>query len=540
MKVLIINCKVQKYAKILNFAPVMANPIKQLAGETAIYGLSTILARIINFLFVPIYTRMLTTSSYGVVTEFMAYIAVLQVVLVLGLETGCFKFANREGADSGKVYSNALAAVGFLNAVFIALVIAFAEPISSMLGYDGYASCIMYMGGLLGLDSVTAILFAKLRQEHRAFKFAIFKTIKILTETCSNVILFFLFPGHCAKVAERLAVPAGSLSSSDVWLLNFVSATPDFTYVIFSIFISCVVCALLFVPDLLKFTYSFDRKLLKQMLMYSLPLMVAALPGIVNDFLDRLLFRHFDTGSEAWRSSLGIFQAAVKLSVIMSLFIQMFRFAAEPFFFQRAADKNSRQLYAKVMDYFTAFCGLIFLGVILYIDVISLILGRDFREGVTVVPIMLLSYMILGMLFNVSMWYKLSGKTSVAIYITLAGLAVTTVINVVFMPEYSYHAAAWGHLASYLVMFILSAWLGSKYYPIPYNWGRILSIMAVMGGIYGISVAADKLFFRDVVLAVSPFWETAAMLGLHTLLLAAYAAAVWMITGGKKNLVAGC
>lgn len=509
----------------------MANPMKQLAGETAIYGMSTILARIINFLFVPFYTRMLTTESYGVVTEFMAYIAVLQAVLVLGLETGCFRFANKEGVNVKAVYSNALATVFGISVAFLAAMIAFAGPIAEALGYAGYESCIKYVGGILALDSVTAILFAKLRQEHKALKFAIFKTIKIITETAANLLLFFVFPGYCAKVAYGLGKTVTELTASDVWLLNFISATPDFGYVIFAIFISCIVCAVLFVPSLLKFSFELDGGLLKQMLVYSLPLMVAALPGIVNDFIDRILFRFLDTNAEAWRSSLGIFQAAVKLSVIMNLFIQMFRFAAEPFFFQRAADRGSKELYAKVMNYFTAFCGLIFLGVILYIDVISLILGRDFRSGVGVVPIMLLSYMLLGMLFNVSMWYKLSGKTGMAIWITLAGLVVTVIVNVIFMPVYSYWAAAFGHLASYLVMFILSAWLGSKYYPIPYNWGRIALIFVGMGLVYALSLIADRIWFVQSGAVAAMI----AKLAVHTILLGVYMLWSWLVL--RKSMV---
>ena len=495
--------------------------MKQLAGETAIYGMSTILARIINFLFVPFYTRLLTTANYGVVTEFMAYIAVLQVVLVLGLETGCFHFANKEGVESRKVYSNALATVFGISTAFLACMLVFAKPIASMLGYAGYESCIMYMGGILALDSVTAILFAKLRQEHKALKFAIFKTVKILTETGANILFFFWFPGFVA-------------SHPDTFLLNFVSATPDFSYVMFSILLSCIVCGFLFVPDLLKFSFEFDGKLLKKMLVYSLPLMVASLPGIVNDFLDRILFRFFDTNSQVWQSSLGVFQAAVKLSVIMNLFIQMFRYAAEPFFFQRAKDKDSKQQYAQVMEWFTAFCGLIFLGVILYIDVISLILGRDFREGVGVVPIMLFSYMLLGMLFNVSMWYKLSGKTSMAIYITLAGLIVTLVINIIFMPMYSYWASAYGHLASYLVMFVISAVLGAKYYPIPYRWTKIIGSIAVMAAVYLISLGVDKLWFTGFDLTSSGVWTIMAKFTLHTALIIVYAGACWLLLRSRK------
>ena len=501
-------------AKITNFAVIMANPLKQLAGQTVIYGLSTILARIINFLFVPIYTRLLSPESYGVVTEFMAYIAVLQVVLVLGLETGCFRFANKEGVDPRKVYSNAFVTVFCISATFLALMLAFATPISAALGYDGYSACIRYIGGILALDSITAIMFAKLRQENKALKFAIIKTVKIITETAANLVLFLWFPKHV---------------DSARWLLNFIPGTPDFSYVIFAIFISCVVCGLIFIPDLLRLSFRLDPKLLRQMLAYSLPLMVAALPGVVNDFLDRILFRYFDTNADAWRSSLGLYQAAVKLAVIMNLFIQMFRYAAEPFFFRRAAEKDSRKLYASVQEYFTAFCGLVFLGVILYIDIIALILGPQFRSAVGVVPVMLLSYMILGMLFNVSMWYKLSGKTNMAIWITLSGLVVTAIVIVLIMPKYSYWAAAYGHLASYVVMFAISSILGAKYYPIPYRWGRLAAIVLTMGAAYGASLLIDHVLFPDVVLGQSLAGQVAAKLGVHTALILGYLALSWKI-----------
>ena len=497
----------------------MANPLKQLAGQTMIYGLSTILARIINFLFVPIYTRLLTPESYGVVTEFMAYIAVLQVVLVLGLETGCFRFANKEGVNPKSVYANAIVTVFGVSATFLALMLAFSNPIASALGYEGYGACIKYIGGILALDSITAILFAKLRQESKALKFAIIKTVKIITETAANLVLFLWFPKHV---------------SSASWLLNFIPETPDFSYVIFAIFISCVVCGLIFIPDFLRLSFRLDTKLLKHMLAYSIPLMIAALPGIVNDFLDRILFRYFDTNADAWRSSLGLYQAAVKLAVIMNLFIQMFRYAAEPFFFRRAKDKDSKKLYASVQEYFTAFCGLVFLGVILYIDIIALILGPQFRSAVGIVPIMLLSYMILGMLFNVSMWYKLSGKTNMAIWITLSGLVVTALVIILFMPKYSYWAAAFGHLASYIVMFAISSILGAKYYPIPYRWGRLLCIFIAMGAAYGASLLIDHALFSDVVLGQSSAGAVAAKLGVHTILILAYLAGVWWLIRKRR------
>lgn len=479
----------------------MANPLKQLAGETAIYGFSSILARVLNFLFVPIYTRMLTQVQYGVVTEFMAYIAILQVVLVLGLETGCFRFANKEGEDPRRVYSGALLAVFGLNLAFLAVMVAFSGPISAALGYEGYKRLIIYVAAILFCDSITAILFAKLRQEHKAVKFAVLKTVKILTETGANLVLFFIYP-----------------------------AQPDFTYPIFAIFVSCVLCLALFVPDILRMRLVWDRGVVKRMLGYSLPLMIAALPGVANDFLDRVLFRFFDTSSEQWQASLGVYQAAVKLAVIMNLFIQMFRYAAEPFFFQRAKDKNSKELYAIVMEYFTAFCGLVFLGVVGYIDIICLFLGERFRSGIGVVPIMLLSYMLLGMLFNVSMWYKLSNHTKMAIGITLFGLVITTVVNVVFMPTYSYWASAFGHLASYFCMFVISAVLGARLYPIPYKWGRICGILLLMGLVYGAIALSSGTFpslFPGFPFSTGPgiHW---VQLGINTVLIGLYGAVCWL------------
>ena len=476
----------------------MADPMKQLAKETAIYGFPSILARVLNFLFVSVYTRMLTQVQYGVVTEFMAYIAILQVVLVLGLETGCFRFANKEGEDPRKVYSGALLAVMGLNLAFLAVMVGFADDISAALGYDGYRRLIIYVASILFCDSITAILFAKLRQEHKAIKFAIFKSIKIFAEIGANLFLFFVYP-----------------------------AAPNFTFPIFAIFISCVLCLILFIPEILRLRLSWDGPLVKRMLAYSIPLMVAALPGVANDFADRLMFRFFDTSAEAWRASLGVYQAAVKLAVIMNLFIQMFRYAAEPFFFQRAREEGVQKLYAQVMEYFTAFCALVFLGVVGFIDIISLFLGRDFRIAIGVIPIMLLSYMILGMLFNVSMWYKLSGRTNMAIWITLAGLAVTIVVNVVFMPRFSYWASAFGHLASYLVMFILSAWLGSKYYPIPYSWKRIGALFVLMG------IAYALMFFTA---PTSPgiHWPS---IGLNTLIIGVFAALAWLLIRRRPNLI---
>lgn len=440
------------------------NILKKLAGETAIYGMSTILARFINFLFLPLYTYILTPADYGVLTEFMAYIAILQVLLTMGLETGCFRFANREEYNPKRVFSGALAAVAVVSAIFLALMMIFGRGLAASMGYGNFYNCYIYIGLILASDSMTAILFAKLRYRYKAWKFSIFKTLKIFTEMGSNLLLFLWFP-HFTETH-----PAN-------FMLRFISATPDFTYPIFSILLSCIVIFLLFLPDIFKTGFSFEKRTVRNLLGYSLPLMIAGLPGVMNDFIDRILFRFFNVDVTLWQSELGVYQAAVKVAVIMSLFVQMFRFASEPFFFARAKGNDFKKLYAKIMEYFVAFCMLIFLAIVFYIDIIQFIVGKDFRVAMGIVPVMLLSYVMLGMLFNVSMWYKLSDRSSFAIYITLIGLAVTSVINIVFLPKYSYWAAAWGHFFSYLTMLTASVLFGRKYYRIPYRWGMIFKII---------------------------------------------------------------
>jgi O-antigen/teichoic acid export membrane protein len=224
--------------------------------------------------------------------------------------------------------------------------------------------------------------------------------------------------------------------------------------------------------------------------------MIAGLPGVANEFIDRILFRYFLPENMAWQDQLGVFQAGVKIAVLISLFIQMFRYAAEPHVFAGEKNKQAPMHLAVVMNHFTAFCMVIFLFVMFYIDAIGLLLGKNFRTGLDIVPIMLGAYVLLGMSFNISMWYKLSGKTQYAVYITTAGLLVTLVINILFMPVYGYHAAAWGHFFSYLAMVALSAWLGAKHYPVPYNWLKLWAYISV----------ALALFFLSAWLDIPQLW----------------------------------
>ena len=485
------------------------NPLKQLAGETAIYGLSTVLARVLNFFFVPLYTRVLTTAHYGTVAEFMAYIAIFQVVLSLGLETGCFRFANKHDKPAW-VFSSALTTVLVVSLGMLAVCLLFGGSIAAGLGYAGHGKLIFYVGAILAMDNVTSILFARLRFAHKALKFAVFKTVKIGGELVFNLLLFFVLPRYLNL-------------HPDSWITHWVSPTPDFSYVLFAIFLSCVLSLLLFIPQLCKKgAFSFVPALWKKMMVYALPLMLAGLPGILNDFSDRILFRFLIPEGMDWRSELGVFQAGVKLAVLMTLFIQMFRFAAEPFFFAQAKETQNKELYAKVLNYFVAFCMLIFLGVMLYMDVIGLILGRDFRAGISVVPVMLFAYLLLGISFNVSIWYKLTEKTSYALYITGAGLLVTLVINILFMPRFGYMAVAWAHLCSYAVILGLNIVLGQRFYRVPYRWGRIGGYIGV-----GLLVWAVSLLLPEMALGLK--------LGVHTLLVGGYVGVVWWREGVTTN-----
>ncbi len=439
--------------------------IKKLAGETAIYGASTILARVVNFLFVPLYTREISTSSYGIFSEYFAYIVVLQVFLTFGMETGFFRYANKE-KDPKLVLTTTLTWISFLSILFFLFTLFGANQIATLFGRPEDNICIILIGATLCFDSITAIMFAKLRFEHKAAKFATFKTIKIFSELGFNLLFF-------------LCLPAYFTANPDSFLLNFLPPTPGYQYIIFAIFLSSLVAMLIFVPSLLKIKLRFSLPLWKQMMLYSLPIMVAGLPGAANEAIDRILFRYLAPQPPGWEDQLGLFSANVKLAVTMSLFVQMFRYAAEPFFFGNAQEKNIRKTYADVMKYFSVFCILVFLALTTNIDLLSLILGRDFRSGVDIVPIMLMAYVLLGISFNLSMCFKLSGKTQYTIYITLFGLLITLFVNLIFMPIYGYYAAAWGHLISYLGMVVLSWWLGRKVYPIPYDWKNITLYFAL-------------------------------------------------------------
>jgi O-antigen/teichoic acid export membrane protein len=436
------------------------NIFKRLVKDTGIYGISSILARTLNFFLLPIYTRILSEGSYGIYTEIFAYIAIIQVVLIFGLETGFFRFASLDGYDSEKVFSTISCFMLFVSLVFFGLCFVFSGDIAASQNY--YPVAVIYTAGILAIDTFTSIFFARLRYNRKAIRFAVYRSIKILSEIVFNLLFLYLLPKYFASHPHSA-------------LMKFFTPEASYVYILAAVFCSCIVSLALFIPEIIRTKYKVYLPYLKRLLIYSLPLMLAGLQGALNDFIDRYLFRYLaPENGYTWEEQLGIFGAAVKLAVLMSLFVQMFRYAAEPYFFSEASKSDIKPVYAKAMKYFTIFCIVVFLSINFYSEILQYILGQKFRSGMIVLPVMLFAYMLSGINQNVSMWYKLASKTKIAMLITLAGLLTSLAVNLLFMPTYSYRAAAWGHVASYLVMIFISWQLSKRYYKIPYQWGSIM------------------------------------------------------------------
>lgn len=432
------------------------NPIKKLASQTAIYGLSSILGRFLNYLMVPLYTYIFSKADYGVVSEFYAYTGFLGTLLVLGFETGFFRFSQDKGLKE-KVYSTALNFVLIANIVFILLVTAFVSPISTFLKYPDHHEYFYWFALILVFDSVASIPFARLRAENRPVHFAAIKFLEIGFTVLLN--LFFIVV--CKRAFE---------ADSNSTLGKLYKPEIGVGYIFISNLIASSFKLILLAPQLKGVLGGIDAALLKKMLAYSLPMVIIGFAGIINEMLDRSILKFFlPFDAHTNMEQLGIYGACYKLSILMTLFIQAFRYAAEPFFFSHAKEKNSTKVYADVMKYFVIVCVSIFLLVTLYIDIFKYFIGKDFRVGLPVVPILLMANLFLGVYVNLSIWYKLKDKTLLGSYVSIGGALLTIVLNVVFIPKYGYMASAWATLACYSGMAVVSYLLGQRYYPIEYD-----------------------------------------------------------------------
>ncbi|MBP8994525.1 MAG: oligosaccharide flippase family protein, partial [Bacteroidales bacterium] len=375
----------------------MNKQLKKLAGQTVIYGFSSVLGRLLNYLLVPLYTRLFLPEVYGIVTELYAYVTFLLILLTYGMETGLFRFGN-DKQNFNKVYSSILFSLTVTSSVFIIIVLVFLEPIASAMQYSEHPEYILWMALIVALDAFTSIPFARLRLENKAWKFAIIKLINICTNIGFN--LFFLI--YCPKLLN---------SNPDSFILNIYSPNIGVGYVFISNLLANIITLIILLPEIFNVKIKVDFKLLKTILKYSLPLLVAGFAGMINETLDRVMLKHLVPEELNPMAQLGIYGANYKLAVLMTLFIQMFRYAAEPFFFQNKNESNARQLYAKATKYFIIFGLMIFLGVMFYIDIIKYFISPNYHEGLKVVPLLLIANLFLGIFFNFSIWYKLNDMT---------------------------------------------------------------------------------------------------------------------------------
>jgi O-antigen/teichoic acid export membrane protein len=445
----------------------LLNPLKRLAGQTAIYGLSSIIGRLLNYLLVPLYTRVFLTHEYGVVVEMYAYVAFLIVILTYGMETAFFRFSQSDPARRDTVFSTSLLSVAFTSSLFIILVIAFNQPLASLLRYPQHPEYITWFGIIIGLDAITAIPFARLRAENKPLKFATIKLINIGVNIGLNLFFLLLCPWLLEHGPQALQPYVSAIYNPEIGV----------GYVFISNLLASIFTFMLLLPVMLRTRLMVQGALLRQMLIYALPLLVAGLAGTINEALDKLLLKYMLPGEIA-QAHVGIYGACYKISIMMTIFIQAFRFAAEPFFFAQSDKKDAPELYARVMKYFVVVCLLIFLGIMLFMDVVQHFVGEEYREGLGVVPILLIANMFLGIYFNLSIWYKLTGQTRYGAYVAVIGAIITLLLNIWWIPIIGYYGSAWATLVCYFSMTTISYLWGQKHYPVPYDVRRIIFFIA--------------------------------------------------------------
>lgn len=432
----------------------MAN-LKSLAKDTAIYGMSSILGRFLNYLLVPLYTSNISAASggYGIITNLYAYTALLLVILTYGMETTFFRYANKTNEDPQKVYSSTLIMVGFTSLLFIVLVSIFLQPISGVMGYSDHSSYVWVMAATVSIDAFQCIPFAYLRYKKRPIKFAALKLLFIAFNIALNLLYFVVLPDlykSYPDIIQHIYNPETGVGYA--FYINLV-CTASITF--------------FFYKELTGFKYTFDKELAKRMLSYSWPILILGIAGILNQTADFILFPYLYKGGQA-HQQLGIYGAASKIAMIMAMITQAFRYAYEPFVFGKGNDKDNRETYAIAMKYFIIFTLLAFLVVMGYINILRHIIGRDYWEGLKVVPIVMAGTIMMGVYFNLSFWYKLIDKTIWGAYFSGIGCFVLILINVIFVPQYGYMACAWAGLIGYGTAMTLSYFVGQKKYPINY------------------------------------------------------------------------
>lgn len=473
------------------------NPLKKLAGQTALYGLSSILGRSLNYLLVPLYTLQFAPEAFGVYTELYAYVGFLVVLLTYGMETAFFRFANQE-PNNRQVYSSALISFLVSSLLFAVVFTLAAGPIATAMQYPQHREYVIWFAWILAFDAISALPFARLRLENKPLRFALVRLASIGVNVALNVFIIYF---------ALEAYKKGDTS----WLASYYNPNIGIGYIFIINLISSIVTLLLLLPSFKGIGQGFDTHTWKRMVRYGAPLIVVGLAGIVNETLDRALMKYLlPYDNETNLHQLGVYGANYKLAMLMTIFIQAYRYAAEPFFFSQAQQQDSKPLFAKLLNYFAIAGGGIFLVVTLYLEVFKwFIRNPEFHEGLNVVPVLLMANLFFGLYVSLSIWYKLSDKTGLGGWVALSAAALTIALNVWWIPIWGYTGSAWATLVVYVYLATVSLVLGNKYYPIPYQVGRIAVYIVVAALIY----LLDYNFTAAIPL--HPYLVKAAYLGVY-------------------------
>jgi O-antigen/teichoic acid export membrane protein len=483
--------------------------LKKLAGQTVIYGGTSIIGRVINYLMVPIHTYVFSNpKDYGVVSELYAWVALLIVILTYGMETAYFRFnAQAPDDEKNKIYGTSLISLLITSVIFIVMMLIFRQNIADLMRYGNHPEYISWFVLVIAFDALSTLPFARLRAQNRPRKFAFIK----LSNIAVNVILTLFFLILCPWMVDHNILPG----VMDV----IYSKEIGVGYIFIANLAASAITLLMLFSEIHIARLDFDWKIWNKMIGYAFPLLIFGLAGIVNETMDRVLLKNLSPADIA-QSQVGIYGACYKISIMMTIFIQAFKYAAEPFFFAKAKDSDARYIYSKVMTYFVLACSFIFLGIMLYIDIVQYFVGAKYRVGLPVVPILLMANLFLGVFYNLSIWYKLTGQTRFGAYISIFGALITLVLNYTLIPIIGYMGSAWATFICYASMMIVSFILGQKYYHVNYEVGKIITILGLALGLYVISL-------------FNPFDAKALHLAFNTLLLFVFIGVEYVVE--RKN-----
>lgn len=468
--------------------------LKKLASETAVYGISTIAMRMLNYLLVPLYTQLFDPEAYGTVTVFYAVLAFFNILLTYGMETTYFRFS---GEDNRRVYSTAINSVILTSLLFLMLTWFQSEAIAGLLKEPGQTKLVQYSLLILVFDAISALPFAYLRKMGKAKRFALLRSVNILLNIGFNLLFLYFAPKWVVEGWN---------------FMDLFSPQPEVIFIFIANLLASGITLLLLIPELRGLEHGIDLKLWRKMMVYALPLLLVGFAGMVNETFDRVVMEYL-LPPETAKYDIGVYGACYKLSILMSLFIQAFRFAAEPFFFAQK-ERGDRRIYARATHYFALFCLTIFLLVTIYLDIFKLFLRNEaFHEGLAVVPILLLANLFLGIYYNLSIWYKLADKTMTGAYIAIGGALLTISLLFALIPAMGYMGAAWATLIVYTAMMIAAYLTGQRHYPIPYKVRRFFLYLILTLSIFLISEMLNKV--TDTVTKYG--WKTGLFLGFMLL-----------------------